>query len=309
MGKIEEFDSLKAFNDVWGIDTKHPLVDVDGYDFNAAPAISSPYTANLYAVFLVGDLCIDHLVYGDGRYTLHKNSLIFLSPGQVIQYPNEGYGNMIKGRGLYFHPDLIRRSQLAQRICYHTFFDYNYTEGVRITAEEREIVNSYFDSISREIEHRDILSDNIIISNIALLLEHCARFCLRQAADKRDQVSSLVSEFEFLVNECFKRSASESLQIPPITWFAKECNYSTKHFIGLIKQHTGRTPHEYIQKKTIKYACVLLATSDIPIKGVSELLGFQHIQSFIKAFRRETGCAPSEYRQHRLLYHIGSGKE
>lgn len=300
MKNIREFYSLTEYNDAWGMKTKHPMVHVDDCGILVNPEIKTPYTANLYAVFLVGEECIDHFIYGDRQYALQKNSLIFLSPGQVIQYPDDGNGGKISGRGLYFAPDLIYHYSLAQQILYHKFFSYELAEGLLLTTEESELINKCFDSISHEIEHWDTCSNNIIVANITLLLEHCTRFHLQQEADKSSSATNtLVALFEKLVIDSIIASASGFKQIPSVTWFAKECGYSTKHFINLIKKHTGQTPYKYVQKQLIKYACVLLSNSDIQIKFLAEMFGFKHHQSFARIFKRETGYSPNEFRQKR----------
>jgi transcriptional regulator GlxA family with amidase domain len=59
----------------------------------------------------------------------------------------------------------------------------------------------------------------------------------------------------------------------------------------------GVRPAAWIERRRIRQAQLLLATSDLPIKGVAARLGYGHAPHFARAFRRVTGLSPGAYRR------------
>ncbi len=59
----------------------------------------------------------------------------------------------------------------------------------------------------------------------------------------------------------------------------------------------GRPPHGYIEDRRLESACRLLATTDLKIWQISELLGYSSIQVFSRAFSRWSGQRPTLYRK------------
>ncbi len=59
----------------------------------------------------------------------------------------------------------------------------------------------------------------------------------------------------------------------------------------------GRPPHGYIEDRRLETACRLLATTDLKIWQISELLGYSSIQVFSRAFSRWSGQRPTLYRK------------
>jgi two-component system response regulator YesN len=52
---------------------------------------------------------------------------------------------------------------------------------------------------------------------------------------------------------------------------------------------------EYITQKKISRAKVLIASSDLKIYEISDLLGFENAFYFSKVFKKVEGCSPREY--------------
>lgn len=69
---------------------------------------------------------------------------------------------------------------------------------------------------------------------------------------------------------------------------------------NLFKKHTGKTIMNYINEQKINNACSLLLQSDIPLKHISETLGFYDYNYFSRIFKAQTGVSPQKYR---LLTH------
>ena len=65
----------------------------------------------------------------------------------------------------------------------------------------------------------------------------------------------------------------------------------------IFKEHTGLTPSDWISRRRIKEACLLLETTDQPTNAVARSCGFTSPQYFNAVFKRRTGTTPTEWRQ------------
>lgn len=72
--------------------------------------------------------------------------------------------------------------------------------------------------------------------------------------------------------------------------------YSYYHFCRLFKRELGLTPHDYLLSKRMNKASFILRQSNLSIKEVSYQCGYSEASYFAKAFRKEFGCSPLEFR-------------
>lgn len=59
----------------------------------------------------------------------------------------------------------------------------------------------------------------------------------------------------------------------------------------------GVSIKQYIETLRMQSAGRLLRESSLPIFDVARLLGYDHLQTFYSAFRRQFGCTPAAYRE------------
>lgn len=75
-----------------------------------------------------------------------------------------------------------------------------------------------------------------------------------------------------------------------------EIQISKYHFVRRFKQVNGYSPMAYFMKLKLEKACFLLTNTALSIKEISEALGFANPYYFSEAFKKNTGFAPSIYR-------------
>ena len=78
---------------------------------------------------------------------------------------------------------------------------------------------------------------------------------------------------------------------------ANVATFTKTYFIQLFKQEFAQTPVQYINRKKVERAQLMLFTSDCSVKEVAYKLGFSDYGYFIRLFRKMTGITPQEYRR------------
>ena len=82
-----------------------------------------------------------------------------------------------------------------------------------------------------------------------------------------------------------------------IAFYADQLCIAPHYLSTLIKQTSGETPMQWINRTAIKEIKVWLAYSDETTAQIAERMNFPCPSSLTKFFKRETGLTPSEYRK------------
>jgi AraC family transcriptional regulator len=73
---------------------------------------------------------------------------------------------------------------------------------------------------------------------------------------------------------------------------------SPHHFLRTFKKVFGETPHQYLGRKRMERAKLLVLSSDLPITRICYDLGFESLGSFSWLFRRNYGLSPRQMRDN-----------
>ncbi len=82
---------------------------------------------------------------------------------------------------------------------------------------------------------------------------------------------------------------------------AKMVNISPSHLSALFKKETGQNFSSYLIEFRMQAARRLLANSDICIYEIAELTGYSNASYFGKAFKKQFGISPEEFRKTRTI--------
>jgi AraC-like DNA-binding protein len=77
---------------------------------------------------------------------------------------------------------------------------------------------------------------------------------------------------------------------------ARVCNLSPSYFSHLIKERTGYTYSDLLNRFRIEHACALLEQSSLSASDVAYACGFNDQSYFTKVFKKVTGQPPGQYR-------------
>lgn len=296
-----EINSIAQAHQAMGLPSpKHPLVTVvltkdfnAQFDFKGLKVIN-----NLYQVTLKQPGC-GNLLYGKNSYDYEEGTLVFTAPGQVTVSDGDMPESEDDPRGwiLAFHPDLIRKSPLSAKIDGYSFFNYDVNEALHLSEEELDTIEGLLDKIVKEYsQNLDKHSQNLIISNIELLLDYCTRFYDRQFYTRTNLNTDIVSKFERLLKAYYQTDQLHDSGIPSVQYLAKALSFSSNYLSDLLKKETGKTAQEHIHLFVIEKAKNMLLSSNHSISEIGYTLGFEYPQHFSNLFKSKTGFSPSEFR-------------
>jgi transcriptional regulator GlxA family with amidase domain len=85
----------------------------------------------------------------------------------------------------------------------------------------------------------------------------------------------------------------EDLTVPAL---ARRACMSERNFARAFRRETGMTPGAYVEAARVERARVALETGDLPVEAVAAQTGFGTVETLRRAFRRQVGVSPNEYR-------------
>ena len=118
---------------------------------------------------------------------------------------------------------------------------------------------------------------------------------LRKEYGRADEASaeSLQLQYVRTVIKYIQLKFSEQITMENI---AGVCGLNRSYLSRLFHDATGYTIKGYLQLYRMQTAQKMLRDSDYPISYIGNAVGYADIFTFSKAFKKHTGCTPSDYR-------------
>ncbi|KQT33087.1 AraC family transcriptional regulator [Chryseobacterium sp. Leaf405] len=291
------FKSLSALHEAMGQSPPlHPLIGLINY----GEAVFDPkdfengIKLDFYKISLKTKFN-GKIKYGQGYYDFQEGGMSFVSPGQILKMDQEEAD--YSGMSLHIHPDFLQPYSLTQKIKKYGFFSYSAAEALYLSEKEKKTVVGIFGTIQNELNERiDQFSQDVIISQIELLLTYSNRFYNRQFITRKAVNNDLVSKMEKILDDYFDQE--KSLQgLPSVEYLATELNLTARYLSDMLRLHTGQNAQHHIHDKLIAKAKEYLSNEQFSVSETAYQLGFEHPQSFSKLFKKKTELTPNEFRQ------------
>lgn len=134
-----------------------------------------------------------------------------------------------------------------------------------------------------------------------------ARFPFYSIVETKGILLQLFSKF--LIKASFKQEVTDKRIIKTLRYIrenidkellisdlATRCSLTDDHFIRVFKKELKCTPIQYINKKKIERAQMMLLIDGRQIKEISYAVSFENVSYFNRLFKTHTGLTPNEYR-------------
>jgi AraC family transcriptional regulator, transcriptional activator of pobA len=221
-------------------------------------------------------------------YKLREGMLIYVKGGSIVQ-PNT-FSSDFDMEAVSVSDDLLQL--LFNGRIPSCFIGDVSNNGIPIPQSERDVLHHIIESLWVVIHQKDIGS-GVIHSLLTAVL------CLYEDINARN-ITNVISStsherevFMKFINFVHRYSKKER----KLSFYADKLCLS-QHYLGtLIREASGTTAKEWIERSVVAEAKVMLKNSDMLTYQISDELNFPNVSFFCKFFKRLTGMTPLEYQR------------
>lgn len=189
---------------------------------------------------------------------------------------------------------------LSKRFCDNLFVllkdcaSYGTASLNQVTSIPENLVGKFenFYSHVREIFEgsKDSNAYQAMVLAIASFFYECGTECYPPVINKNNKTTNrLTEQFISLVQQHFKKERF-------LDFYASKLEMSTKHLSRSVKEVTGFSAVDWIDRFIILEAKVLLKSTTLSIQQISDELNFTSQSFFGKYFKKHTGKSPKDFR-------------
>jgi len=296
--KLQIFHSISEMQRVFGLPQPlHPLISMLDYSKVeiTSEMLANPFVMDFYNItYNESSGC--RMKYGQTIYDFQGGGgMFFTSPGQPLTGIQTGASTV--GFTLLLHPDFLRNYPIDTKIKTYGFFGYSVNESLHLSDKERSIICTIAKNIGDELETAiDDISQDVLISQIELLLNYSHRFYKRQFITRKPINNALLEKLDLILDKYFNDKTALMQGLPTVQFLADQLNISPKYLGDMLRALTGHNSQQHIHIRLIEKAKEILTISDLTVSEIAFQLGFEHPQSFSKLFKSKTSLSPIEFR-------------
>lgn len=245
--------------------------------------------------FVINDHRLGIITHGEGHIYfnlmdrhLSAGTLIYLGPGTIIDPIHFSDDLELMGIGLFADFPMPFAAGQFPSAFNGQVRDFQLPVSVEDQQTARNILETLWHLVHQKDYHRPTAS-----SLVAALMHHYDRLFHQQAdtlAATRSREQTIFDRFIQLVNQ----HCNEHHQL---AYYADRLCLTQRYLGTVVRQTSGTTAKEWIDRALITQAKVLLRHSDKSVVQISEDLNFPNPAFFSKYFKRLTAMTPLEYRE------------
>ena len=212
-----------------------------------------------------------------GHFSVYPNQFFILPSNQKHRYganpedPWSIYWIMFLGN---FFEDLTLKGIFKHYLKPNTLFQ---------AQKYLELYEDMFNTLTDGCDTKNLLFANMNFWLILMLF-------VQQRIDKNKKLKDTPTEE---IISFMKKNIAKKLTINEI---AQIISYSPSHLYNLFKSHTGYSPLDYFIHLKIQCACNYLNNTDLRIKEIAPLVGYDDQYLFTRIFTKIMGQSPQRYR-------------
>lgn len=223
------------------------------------------------------------LTFNEGEAMLSKCGNYFMENVMLNQKTEH---QVISAIGAFFYPTMVKgffQSDLAIQPFQNNF------DTTKISIEP--LMKSFIDSLNFMLDNPSIADDNLIVTKLKELLLLLSK--TENASSINSFVNSLFVPFEYDFKDIIQNNIYSNLSTIEL---AQLSNLSLPTFKRKFAELYKVSPAKYILEKKLDKSIHLLQFRTKQIAEIAYECGFETVSNFDKAFKRQFGKSPSEYR-------------
>jgi AraC family transcriptional activator of pobA len=225
----------------------------------------------------------------DGKFKrFYKNEILFLTEFHKIEINRIGVIQFIRFNRSFFciidHDSEIGCKGVL-------FFGSSNTSVIKIPKSDIRKFESFWKMFLLESEEQDSFQIEMIRTMLKRYVILCTRIYKDQNNLIHEEETSLIREFNFLVEQHFRDKHK-------VADYASLLNRSPKTLSNIFQKHSSKSPLQFIQNRKILESKRLLGYSNLQVQEIGYQIGYDDIQSFSRFFKKQTGHSPISYRMN-----------
>lgn len=248
---------------------------------------------------------INYCLEGKGQYVIGENSYP-IEPGDVFIINNMEYHRAVNEDGrlkllvIVFDAELVLSSS-GDYSYIRAFYEWKPSFRHRLSGQEfvTEGIRTLLEEMSQEWENQDSGYRLVLKADLMKLLALIYRR-FEQAEGYGEQIllfqngrNRLAAALSLMENHF-----QEELSLAEL---AKSVHMNPNYFSGQFSSLMGCTVSEYLVRRRLEHAALLLVTTARDIAFVAMESGFRNVSYFNRAFRKHFGVTPGEYRKGKTV--------
>jgi len=236
---------------------------------------------------------------GNGRhivdfieYEIKPNTIIFLAPGQIHHFDHNSYkGVSMKICSDFMNSDECSSSSFLKFSVFYSFESAPCFYIDDVTATKLDAILELIETESKLV--KEFGCTDMLHSLLRVFLIQAYRHGVKNGTFTLDNLKpshQLFVRFRSLV-EC------EYQRIHSVQDYAKKLNTNVRTLNKCVNECSGMSPLAYINGRIILEAKRLIRYSNLRIKEVAFILGYDDPSYFVRMFKRHTGFMATEFRE------------
>lgn len=273
-----------------------------GSDFFLLEANSANISTYLPKVLKIDGACVLLCTGGAGTMTINctptpivEGKLLFFGYGDSVESfipDSSGFDCFC----LFLTPAFINKFNInLNAIDYRPVNDTD-RMSMQLTPDQTELLKEHFRMLALSTSVNTVenpFTRNIAQSLITAIIFQILEFSSADSmgtSGSRSRGNTYVNNFMQLLRTHFATERS-------LSFYADRLCISPKYLSLIVKEATGLTATEWIDRHVILEAKNLLRYSGKNIQQIAYTLNFRNQSAFGKFFKNQTGCSPSEFRK------------
>jgi AraC family transcriptional activator of pobA len=257
-----------------------------------------PHRLDFYLVFLVTEGEGVHR-FGLQDHYIRKNMLCFVGPHMISSWTSEADEH--RGYFCTFSDDFFNTGREDKQFLQTLpFFQIDGNGVLCLTNEQAQYYLTLFSLMQKEYENKNEYSDNILRSQLHVLLNKAhSQFLMAECPVHVSDHAGLhlVKMFTTaFMRDLNRLREGNGIHIKKVGEYAKEIGVSQNHLNDTVKTMTGKSAGQLIKDQLIKQATMCLKHSTKSISEIAYALGFEDPSYFSRYYKLRTGQSPSEFR-------------
>lgn len=231
------------------------------------------------------------VITGGKTFQLNERDIIIIPPGELHTLPPH------EGRRLIFQcdNDVLTKTPALNNVL------PAFSSALLITPDTdkkmHSVVQQAMLDIYSEYFSPSALSDTKMYMSVVNIMLAVRDYQLRQQASAIENEDEKLLKYSDKFSHVLRYIDRNYMYDVSLDTLADIAGYSKYHFSRMFKQFSSVSYVQYINRKRIKAAELLLLDPSLPITEVAIRSGFSSLTTFNRTFKEVKNCTPSEFKK------------